>query len=90
MIDINIDIVNPWSSQYKLARSFTGPLTKHKFWELQFMKTNSWLCLKFSWTVDRDHAGLNIELALMTLALAFTVYDHRHWDSLAQEFQDHA
>ena len=89
MIDFGIDITNPWSSQYKLARVVTGQLTRHKFWELQFMRTNSWLCVKFAVTHRRDHAGLNIELGALTLSMAFTVYDHRHWDSLAEQFQDH-
>jgi hypothetical protein len=86
MIHLNLEIFNPHSDYFKIGRVFSGNLFKHKFWELQLMRTNNLICLKFDLTTRQDHAGLNLELGLLSFNIAFTIYDHRHWDSFKEKF----
>jgi hypothetical protein len=41
----------------------------------------------FGWTVQQDHAGLDIELGLLGYNAHFNFYDNRHWDSKKKAWQ---
>lgn len=64
---------NYWSQAY------STPL-KNKFVELELHTTESIIGFSFLWTIRRDHAGVDIQLALFGLCVHFNFYDNRHWD----------
>ena len=84
MINLNFSIRNPWGKEFKnlWCRSYRTPF-EHKFIELEICKDNCIVSCSFSWTVRRDHAGLDIELGLFGYCAHFNFYDGRHWESEA-------
>jgi hypothetical protein len=81
MINLEFSIRNPWISRWDSGVCWSGNLLKHKFWELQFMKTADIINFKFSITHRQDHAGLIFEIGLAGYTANFTIYDNRHWDT---------
>ena len=82
MIYFNVNIRNPrWWDRFESIRTWTGntPI-KNKFWEVQVMKSPELLRFEFEFTTQQDHAGINLELALLGYHIGFTFYDNRHWD----------
>jgi hypothetical protein len=45
------------------------------------MKSAELFRIEFDWTVQQDHAGVNVEIGLAGYSIAFTFYDCRHWDT---------
>ena len=80
MIYIKFNVRNPWSDRWSSGQSYSGEISEHKFWELQFMKTADLICFELSYSINQDHAGFNIELGLAGYSVSFSVYDNRHWD----------
>ena len=82
MIYFNINIRNPrWWDRFELINCWMGETPiKHKFWELQILKCPELLRFEFELTTQQDHAGMNIELALLGYHIGFTIYDNRHWN----------
>lgn len=83
MIYFNINIRNPrWWDRFENIKYWAGATPfKNKFWELQFMKGPELFRIEFNWTVQQDHAGVELELALFGYHLGFTFYDNRHWNN---------
>jgi hypothetical protein len=83
MINVNFTINNPWSNCWNSIKVWHGttPLP-YKFWEIQIMKTADIICIDFSLTHMRDHAGLEIELGLFGWNTNFKLYDSRHWNNV--------
>jgi len=83
MIYFNFNIRNPrWWDRFENIKCWTGEtLIPHKFWELQIMKGPELLRFEFEVTTQQDHAGVNIEIALLGYHIGFTVYDNRHWNT---------
>lgn len=80
MINFSFNIRNPWSNFFKVGYVCSNNLTKHKFWELQAMRTSDIVCFNLSFTVKQDHAGFNLEIGLFSFNINLAIYDHRHWD----------
>ena len=82
MIYFNINIRNPrWWDRFELINCWMGATPiPNKFWELQILKGPELLRFEFEVTTQQDHAGMNIELALLGYHIGFTVYDNRHWN----------
>jgi hypothetical protein len=83
MIYFNFNIRNPkWWDRFELINCWMGATPiPHKFWEIQVMKGPELLRFEFEVTTQQDHAGMNIELALLGYHVGFTIYDTRHWNS---------
>lgn len=82
MIYFNVNIRNPaWWDRFTNIKWWTGktPIA-HKFWEIQIVKCPELLRIEFEVTTQQDHAGMNIELALLGYQVGCTIYDNRHWD----------
>lgn len=88
MIHVNFNIRNPWSNFFKTGYVWSGNLIAHKFWELQAMRTSDIVCFNLSFSIRQDHAGFNFELGLLSFNISFTIYDHRHWDHLAERYEN--
>jgi hypothetical protein len=82
MIYFNINIRNPrWWDRFANIKYWSGETPfKHKFWEVQIIKSPELFRIEFEFTTQQDHAGVNIELALLGYHISFTFYDNRHWD----------
>ncbi len=82
MIKIRLEIQNPWSKDlFKDIGSVSGKLTKNKSWELQHTFYDGMLLdCTLECTRQRDHAGLEIVLGVLTYGVHFRIYDNRHWD----------
>ena len=82
MIYFNVNIRNPKWNRFELINCWMGETPiPHKFWELQILKCPELLRCEFEVTTQQDHAGMNIELALLGYHIGFTIYDNRHWNS---------
>ena len=81
MINLNFNIRNPWSQQFRnvWSRSF-GTFFANKFIELEIYRDSSILSFNFNWTIRQSHAGLDIEVGLLGYCFHFNFYDSRHWD----------
>ena len=88
MIYIKFNIRNPWSNRWSSGQSYTGRITEHKFWEIQFMKTADLICFEFHYSINQDHAGFSLELALAGYSGSFAFYDNRHWDYEKNDWQN--
>jgi hypothetical protein len=88
MISLTFNLRNPWSNKFKnlWCRAYATPF-KNKFVELEFYQNSTLLCFMFGWTVQQDHAGLDIELGLFGYNAHFNFYDNRHWDSKKKAWQ---
>lgn len=82
MIYFNINIRNPkWWDRFALINCKMGNTPfKNKFWEWQILKGPDLFRIEFEITTQQDHAGMNIELALLGYQIGFTIYDNRHWN----------
>ncbi len=80
MINLSINIRNPWSQQFKNLWSHVWYVFEHKCLELEFYKDSSILSFNFSWTIRQSHAGLDIELSLLGYCVHANLYDNRHWN----------
>ena len=83
MIYFNVNIRNPaWWDRFANIKCWSGSTPfKHKHWEAQILKGPELLRFEFEITTQQDHAGLNIELALLGYHIGFTFYDERHWNN---------
>jgi hypothetical protein len=90
MIYFNVNIRNPrWWDRFKPIKTWVGStFLEHKFWEIQISKSCELLRLEFSWTVQEDHAGIRLELGLLGYQIDFNIYDHRHWDTDTNTWQN--
>lgn len=81
MIYINLSINMPFMKhKFKVLWHNAWPITTNKTLECQIDHTNDLLTAHFAWTTKQDHAGLTLELALLTLHCYITFVDNRHWD----------
>lgn len=76
--DFNIQIpfrsVKPILFRYgKISSTETG-------WEFVFSETPDLVRVHFLWTLMKDHAGFEINLALFGYGIEFNIYDSRHYD----------
>lgn len=82
MIYLNISLTKPswWNRFENLYWKSGGTPFKHKCWEVQVTKDRHVLRFEFEFTINQDHAGLNVELGLFGYAAIFTIYDMRRWN----------
>ena len=80
MINLQFYLYNPWSSKFSNIKSKAFGITKNKTLELQTCRTNDIINVQFTWTTQTDHAGVTLELGLLSCNLLITFRDNRHWD----------
>ena len=82
MILIHFNIRNPYSRLFKNIKVLAGKTPfKHKFWEFEIYKSPDLLIFGFDLTHKKSHAGLELELGLLTYCIRFNFYDNRHWEN---------
>lgn len=81
MINLSLNIRNPWSDRWDCIKTFSGQISKHKFWELQVDKTSDILSAEIRYTIRQDHAGIFLSFGLFGYDAIFNLYDNRHWHS---------
>lgn len=90
MINIQFSITNPWANENKFDNLFckSASLAKHKAVEFEICKDPSQVfTLSFLVTTRRDHAGASLELGLLGYSVHAQLYDTRHWDYEANEWE---
>ena len=62
-------------------------LLKHKELEIQvaYFGTDAF-DISYSWRRRQDHAGLSLEITLLGVLCAISLYDYRHWNSVENRF----
>lgn len=81
MFNLRFTLEAPWLDRFENIRVWAGSTpVKHKFWELQVMKSDDIVAVDIRLTTRQDHAGLDIWLGFAGYAVNFKVYDSRHWD----------
>lgn len=83
MIYFNLNIRRPsWWRRFSNIKNWVGATPfKHKYWEIQIIKNDNLVRIEFEWTVQQDHAGVNLELGLFGYEIHATIYDSRHWNT---------
>lgn len=89
MIHISFGLSNPWSKSFDNLWSRSGRLTKNTGWELELLKGRQLIGFEFGYTMRQSHAGLTLELALLSYSISFQIYDTRHWDYTANNWEVH-
>jgi hypothetical protein len=88
MISFNVTINNPFSKNFKnLWGRACGTPFLHKFIEFQIYKHSTIVSVNFSWSIRKDHAGLNIGVGLLGYCFDFNFYDSRHWNDSKKRFE---
>lgn len=69
----------------KVYHHFLG--MKHKALEIQvaYFGTDAF-DISYSWRRRQDHAGLSLEITLLGVRCAISLYDYRHWNSAENRF----
>lgn len=81
MIDININIRNPFSNRFSTLFYLGNTFGKsHKAWEIQAIRTSNVLTVELRYTIRQDHAGLWVALGILGFEISGHIYDTRHWD----------
>lgn len=82
MINFRFSLENPWWDRFEiLFWKAGGTPFKHKFWELQAMKTDDLIAVDLRITSRCDHAGIDLWLGLLGYSINFNLYDNRHWNT---------
>jgi hypothetical protein len=81
--------VNWFKESFEPIWNKSGSITKRKHWELELYRDFSDL---FGITVDtfcsgRDHAGPSIKLSLIGYTFHASIYDSRHWNYEANDWE---
>ena len=53
------------------------------------MKCSELFRIEIDWTVQQDHAGVGLELALLGYEIAFNLHDSRHWNITENRWYRH-
>ncbi len=81
MINLRFSVENPWWDRFENIYAAHGAtLFKHKFWEVQVMKSDDIIAVDLRITTRQDHAGIDLWLGLLGYAINLQIYDHRHWN----------
>lgn len=80
MINLEFSLTNPFSDKFKNLCHKAGHITEHKCWEIDCYRDNRILAFQFYARTRCDHAGIRVELALLSYTISFDIYDSRHWN----------
>lgn len=80
MININLQLQNPFSSRWKTVAYGDRILGKNTACEYQVIADNSIIGLGIRYTARCDHAGLSVEFSLLGYTVMASYHDTRHWN----------
>lgn len=81
MIRLKFELVNPCIDRFRSIYCHTGATPfKHKFWEVQVMRTTDIVSIDLQVTTRQDHAGIELWLGLFGFSINMQIYDNRHWN----------
>ena len=80
MINLNFSIGYPFSDRFEILASTSKLITKYKAVEANIYGTATIIKLSLTYTINRDHAGLQIEVGLFGYECELHFYDTRHWN----------
>lgn len=80
MLSLSINLRNPFSNRWRCLYTKAGPISEHKYWEVQIDKCDDIVGFEFRYTIRQDHAGLFLSFALFGYDIIFNTYDTRHWN----------
>lgn len=91
MLHLNFTISNPWAKDnFKNLWNRNWAVSKRKVIELELCKySKDIFSTKFNLTHRTDHAGLKIEISLLSYAAIFNFYDRRHWNYKNHNWEDY-
>ena len=80
-IDAELNLPSFTCSKFNMGKFGWFKISKHKSFEWQLMydgylKTG----IEFTWTIHKDHPGIEADLSFFGFTLALKIYDGRHWD----------
>ena len=87
MINININIRNPWVDRFENIKNFSGRVTENKTWEVEILKTYNLFRFDLQYTVRQDHAGPSFEIGLLGWEFRVSVHDNRHWNYSTNDWE---
>ncbi len=88
MINLQLNIRNPWSNRFQNIKCWHGPTPiKNKYWEFQIYKSSDILDLGIHVTHRQSHAGIRISIGFLGLNAEFQIYDNRHWNNKLQSWE---
>lgn len=80
MIDFEIKLVNPFSSQWDTAYLSSKLLGNYKAIEANIYKSNVIIGISLRVSIRGDHAGIHIMGGVLGYEGEVHFYDTRHWD----------
>jgi hypothetical protein len=80
MINLLLEIVNPFSRKFSVIFSKHGRLNGSKAWEYNVYRTNTIFLAAFDFSMKKDHAGCKFRFGVLSFETEFQIYDSRHWD----------
>ena len=80
MINLNVNIYNPWSSRWDILWSNRKLIGKNKAVEFNGYRTNHIINVDFNFKPAGDHGGARIMLGVFGFDVELHFYDTRHWD----------
>lgn len=81
MINLQFNIRNPWSHEFKNIKAWVGKTPfEHKYWEFEIYRDSSLVAVNLAITTQQSHAGFDIELGVLGYCAHFVFYDNRHWN----------
>ena len=81
MINLHVSLNNPFSTRFENVKCWYGPISKHKAWEVQIVKSNTILTFTLYTRLRQDHEGFDVTLGILGYELLFNFYDTRHLDA---------
>lgn len=76
----------------KTLFGFSKSLTKNKGLELYCHKdtnNNAYFYFQFGWSFKGDHAGLFLEIHILSYSFEFEIRDNRHWNYEKDDWQEY-
>ena len=81
MFNLKFELTNPWSDRFESIYCNGGRTPfKHKFWELQTLKSDDIISFDLRVSARCDHAGIDLWMGLLGYSINIKFYDSRHWD----------
>jgi len=89
MINVQIRLCNPWVEKFENLKCKSFQITKNKTLELQMFKTNDIINFQLTFSHRTDHAGLTVELGLLSYNIMLSFLDNRHWDDVNKKWENY-
>jgi hypothetical protein len=87
MINLRFSLTNPWSDLFDAGWMWGKKITENNAVELQLYRCNAIVEAQFEFTTRQDHAGIRLEVGLLSYVLAFNLYDTRHWNYATRRWE---